>query len=128
MLPRKLHKYIFLIDGFGALTSCMFLGLVLPRLNTGVPNQVLLILSLVAWVFSVYSLTCFFKNKNQFAIFLKIILLCNLLYTLVTIAMLTYFYKQVTFFGFLYFIGEIIILSFVCWAEFKILKLKNSFI
>ncbi|WP_345235684.1 hypothetical protein [Hymenobacter saemangeumensis] len=100
-----------MLDSLGGLASAAMLGLVLPRLEHlfGMPPRVLYVLTAIACVFAAYSFICFLsKPKNQ-GLFLRIIAVANLLYCCLTIGLLLYQQQEITFWGVLYFVLEIIV-------------------
>ena len=117
LTPKKL----FLIDGAGALTSAFFLGIILVHFNSlfGMPVPVLYILALLACVFAVYSLSCFFLLKRNWRTFLLPIAIINALYCCLTLALVIYFFSQLTTLGILYFVGEILIIIGLVSVEFS---------
>ena len=115
-------KLIFLIDGFGAILSVILLGVVLVRLEStiGMPYQTLYILAVIAGVFSAYSFFCSFIIPKKWRMFLKIIASANLSYCVLTFSLLFYHQSQLTTFGVVYFLLEIIIIVGLALFEFKI--------
>jgi hypothetical protein len=67
---------IFLLDGIGAFVSAFFLFGVLKKFQThfGMPSNILDVLSFIAMIFCVYSLSCFFFIKKTWKPFLKLII------------------------------------------------------
>lgn len=122
MIPTKWHRKIFLIDGMGAITSAVFLGLVLPMLKTGLHDDVLRNLSLAAVVFAIYSFGCHLSNKSRSKGALKIILFANISYAVVSIAVFLNFYQEISLLGKIYFIIEIFLLFIIVWVEKHILQ------
>lgn len=117
--PRQL----FLIDGLGALVTAFLTGVILVYFESffGMPKNVLIPLALVACVFAVYSLSCYFFVNENWRRFLKIIAVANLLYCFATTGFVIAYFEQLTIFGILYFIGEIIIVVTLVSIEWKVL-------
>lgn len=115
---------IFLLDGIGAFVTASIIYFILNSNKEfiGIESNTLMPLSLVALVFCIYSITCFFLAKHYWQTFLKIIIVANTIYCLTTISVLFYSYKTVTTLGLFYFIGEIIVLSILIALEIKLLK------
>lgn len=115
--PSKL----FLIDGIGAVVSAFFLGVVLVRLESliGMPPKLLLPLSYAAYLFAVYSFTCYFKTPNNWRPFLRTIAIVNLLYCCVTIGLVVQQYHNLTGLGLTYFILEKAIIIPLAFIELK---------
>lgn len=114
-------KRVFLLDGMGAVLTCVLLSFVLSPFNhfIGLPNQIFLLLSLIALIFAGYSLTCFAFFRNRTSKLLLPIIVANSLYCVLTFALLLYYHETITFLGISYFIGEIIILGLLICLEFK---------
>lgn len=117
-------KNIFLIDGVGALVTASIIYFILNSNNEfiGLPSKVLIPLSIVALVFCVFSISCFFLVKHQWKTYLKIIIVANIVYCLTTILVLFYNQKTVTTLGLFYFIGEIIVIGILVAIEIKVMK------
>jgi len=105
-------KQLFLIDAIGAAVTAYFIGIVLVKFDAyfGMPRQVLYVLATIALIFWVYSTCCYLFIKRNFKPFLKLIIFANLLYCCLTIALLFFYFKQLTILGFVYFIGEILVI------------------
>lgn len=114
-----LRRNIFLVDGLGASLSALFLGLVLPRFEVGIPNTILIALSLAALAFGVYSLSCFFLKKRG-GTWLSAIMVANLLYCVVTATIVGYFYSHLSLLATAYFFGEIMVILLLAHLEFRL--------
>ena len=112
---------LFLIDAVGALVSAIMLGLVLPDLDEyiGLPVTILRFLAVPAFIFFLYSTSCYFFSKKNKATLLQVIAIANLLYCLVTVALLLYHLDQLLLLGWIYFIGEIAIVLTLAVIEWK---------
>ena len=115
--PRKL----FLIDSLGALLSAVMHGFVLVRFQyyIGMPQKELYVLSFIAGIFFIYSLTCFLSKPGNWKPYLKFIALANLSYCCLTIGLIVYLFPQLTALGLAYFVGEIIIVTTLALFELK---------
>jgi hypothetical protein len=115
--PQKL----FLIDSLGALLSAMLLGLVLARFEKmyGMPQNMLYVLSVIPCVFAVYSFFCFLSKTENWRPLMKIIATANVLYCCLTAGLMVYFYPQLTVFGLIYFVLELIIVVSLAFIEWK---------
>lgn len=122
-----IRKNIFLIDGLGAFTSALFLGLVLPRLEIGMPDGALLLLSIVAALFGVYSLGCFFLKRAASSKWLKIIIAANASYCLATALVVMNYFSELSLLGAIYFIGEILVIIALCCLEAKVANTQLIF-
>jgi hypothetical protein len=118
-------KTIFLIDSMGALLSAIMLGLVLPMFEDifGMPSNVLYVLSGIVSLLFVYSFTCFAIKPSSPTAALKIIGVVNICYCVLSIALIIYFYRQLTVLGLTYFILEKMIVLFLASVELKKAKL-----
>ena len=101
-------RRIFLVDGLGATLTAFMLGGILPIFveHIGMPEYVLFSLSSIALAFAIYSLSCFFLNVANLRLFLAIIIFCNILYCVLTAALMVLLRETLTVFGLIYFIGE----------------------
>lgn len=120
-LKNFLKRNIFLIDGIGALSSCLSLGILVPLLNIGIPHIILSLLSIVALVFAIYSLSCFlFKISSKRS--LRIIADANLVYASLTTLVVGLYYKKLSILGLTYFLIEINLIIILVYFEYKISK------
>tara|TARA_R110002049_G_scaffold180808_1_gene347817 strand:+ start:245 stop:649 length:405 start_codon:yes stop_codon:yes gene_type:complete len=121
--PRKL----FLIDGLGAILTAFMLGVVFVnnQEHIGMPRNVLIILSLLACVFLVYSFTCYIKSFKNWRVLLRIIAFANLGYCCITMALLYVNFQSLTLLGLIYFIAEIIIIVGLVYMEFLVANDKK---
>ncbi len=113
---------MFLIDGLGALVSALLLGIVLVQFNDlfGMPVKVLYPLADIALAFCVYSLACYLLVKKKAKPYLQLIAVLNLLYCLLTIILVFYHHNTLSVLGYLYFVGEIIIITLLAYIEFSV--------
>lgn len=121
-------KRIFLIDSLGAFFTAFLLSTILTRLEEefGMPRKVLIPLSIVACVYAIYSLCCYFLVHENWRPFLKVIAAANLMYCCVTAVSLILFYQSLTILGFVYFISEIIIISGLVFIESLAISKSND--
>lgn len=117
-------KTIFLIDGLGALLTATLLMAVVSTFNEyfGMPQAVLPILATVAFVFSIYSISCYLFFYNRSKKLLLPIIIANLSYCVFTLALVIYFYDRLTILGVTYFLGEILLVCGLVCIEWKTLK------
>lgn len=130
-LPDKLAsnpKRIFLIDSVGAFFTAFLLSTILTRLEEefGMPRKVLIPLSILACVYAIYSLCCHFLVDGKWRPFLKIIAAANLIYCCITAGFLILYYQSLTILGFVYFIGEILIISGLAFIELLAISKSND--
>ena len=114
-------KALFLIDGLGALLSAFLLGVVLVKLENifGIPTKVLYILASLPCVFALYDLYAYLIVKKNQKYFLITIAVMNLSYCFISIGLAYQHYQQITVFGWIYILLEIIILIVLIIIEFQ---------
>ncbi|MDI9257888.1 hypothetical protein [Flavobacterium sedimenticola] len=120
-------KYIFLADGFGALISAFLLSSILFKLEKifGIPGQMLFILTIPPIGFAIYDLGCFLFFKKNYSLKLNIIASGNLAYCLLSLTLAFYYFNPITFWGWIYLLFEILIVSIVAIIELQISKKIN---
>lgn len=129
MLKNLNHKKLFLLDGLGATLTALLLSQVLGRYESlfGMPREILFTLAGIACSFAVYSLLCYLFLNQNWQPFLKGIAIANTSYCVITLCLLVYQNDSLTFWGFAYFSGEIIVILILARAEFKSAKkMANS--
>lgn len=116
-------KRIFLIDGLGALLSAFLLIAVLARFQEfiGIPQRILYFLAGIASFFALYSHTCSLLVVEKWKVYLKIIMLANIAYCLLTIGVILYFRQTLTILGLIYFLGEISVIGILIWLERRVI-------
>lgn len=114
-------KILFLIDGLGALLSAFLLGIVLANLEPtfGMPVKILYFLSALACLFALYSFWNFWKFKETWKPYLRVIATVNLMYCLLTASLVIYFRQELTTWGWLYFLLEMVVIIGLVVVEFK---------
>lgn len=107
---------------WGALLTAFLTGVVLRMfVNTfGMPPKLLSILSILACIFAVYSMSCYFLIGKNWRTYLKIIAVANLMYCLLTAILVMLLYQQITILGIIYFIGEILIILGLVYVELSV--------
>lgn len=116
--PQKL----FLIDSIGAFTTAFLLFVVSRNFNQyfGISERILTYLSAIAGCFCIYSTTCYFVIKANWAPFIKGICMANLLYCMVTTGLVIFYFHQLTTIGLAYFLGEIAIICGLVYIEINV--------
>lgn len=111
---------IFLVDSFGAFISALFLFVVLAPNEAyfGMPRVELIYLSIIAFTFFVYSLSCYLFVHNRRKAFLKLIMVANILYCCLTVGLVLYHFANLTIPGLVYFLVE-------CMLIIGLLVLEN---
>jgi len=117
-------KSLFLADGIGALTTAVFLFIILRTYHEffGMPQAIVTYLSIIAAIFCVYSISCFLFLDSNWEPFLRTICIANLLYCCLTIALVVFFYHSITIFGITYFLIEIVAICVLVLVELKTLS------
>ena len=118
---QKRIKLLFLIDGFGALTSALLLGIVLVQFNEffGIPIKTLYFLAALPCVFAVYDFVCYFAVKNDLNSALKRIAIANLGYCFLSLGFAIYHVHSITTLGWAYVLGEIGIVAALAMVELR---------
>ncbi len=122
MLDTLKPKNIFLLDGLGAAFSTLMHGVVLVWLEDaiGMPSQILYPLAFVAFLFFIYSISCYLFFSKNWRRLLKIIASANLLFCAVSFVLVVLFYKELTNLGLFYFIAEIFVVVPLAIYELKV--------
>jgi len=117
-------KQLFLIDAGGALLSAFLLGVVLVRLEHffGIPRTVLYLLAAIPCFFAFYDLLCYFLAKQKTARLLQAIAYANILYCCLSIGLAVFHAQSITIFGWLYILGEVLIVVLLARLELKTAK------
>jgi O-antigen/teichoic acid export membrane protein len=118
--PRK----IFLLDGIGALaTALLLLALVAPLEGFfKMPATMVYKLSILAVAFAIYSLSCWYGNPKQWKRYLAIIASANLLYCLLTLALVLYHWDTISVWGIAYFGVEMLVIVLLVAIETRVLQ------
>jgi hypothetical protein len=122
-------KQLFLIDSIGAATTALLLTtlpFIWPRIF-GLPVSITNSLSIPAAVFMVYSFLCFyyFSIRNWKRLLFGIAL-ANLSYCLVSLFVIIKHSDSVSPIGWLYFIGELFIITGLAFYELKTICSKKN--
>ncbi len=120
----KHPKKLFLLDSFGALATILFLSGILIPLESwfGMPAHILFYLSILAVVYGMYSISCAYLIKQSWVPFIRVIITGNILYCLLTTALVFHFYPQLTILGIFYFVLEIAVIISLVIIEQKALQ------
>lgn len=115
---------LFLLDGTGALLTALSLFFILRPYHeyAGMPAGVLAYLSIFGLVYAAYSFSCFLLLKGRIKAYLRTIAFGNLLYCIVTLAMLFYHFSSLTLLGLTYFAVETGIIIVLVYIELKVAK------
>lgn len=117
-------KRLFILDGLGALLSATLLGLVLPQFEPlfGIPENTLYFLAAIPCVFAVYDFGCYFLLQKNHSLFIRIIAVLNLIYTILSISLALIHRGVITGFGWTYVIIEITILAVLIFIQLGTVK------
>jgi hypothetical protein len=116
-LPRRL----FLLDSFGAALTSLSLIIILRHNDYfGMPASILTYLITVGLIFFSYSTTCFLLLKKNWASFIRLIGLGNLLYISFSLVLIYYYFNTLTPLGVVYFFLEAIIVVVLAIIELKV--------
>lgn len=120
-------KTIFIVDGFGALLTAFLLFGVLRPFDVlfGMPKDILVLLSLIALAFAIYSFSCYFFLKANWKPFLIVISIANFLYCCLTLGLVYYLYSELTGLGVAYFLVEVVVLMALVMLEWRLIKYEN---
>ncbi|WP_343707093.1 hypothetical protein [Flavobacterium sp.] len=123
----KTSKNIFLLDAFGALLTTILLFFLLKNFNDffGLSKDIFEKLSIIAFTFFVYSISCYFLIMQNWKSFLKIICGANILYCVLTLAIIIHYYQSISILGIVYFLAEIIVIGLLASLEIKTIKTLN---
>ena len=120
------HK-LFLIDGLGACLSLgLYLGVVIPFIEFfGVTKEKIFILAGLAFLYAIFSLTCYFTKVKRWRPFMKTISILNLFHWCLTMWLIL-FTSGVTIIGTFYFVGESIIVVALATFEWKLTLVEDD--
>lgn len=117
-------KLMFLVDALGALISSLSLLLVLVPLEYyfGIPVNVLYYLGAIAVCLFIYSFSCYKLIKTRWKPYLKIIIILNTIYSLLSIGLILAHYHTVKPLGFAYLVLELAVIACVIALEYKTIR------
>ncbi len=120
-------KNIFLVDGLGALSSAICLGIVLVHFQSliGMPVESLYLLAAIAICLSAYSMICHLVIRVRQQTFLKALILFNCTYILLSVLMVYLHFAELKIWGLLYFAIEIAIIGLIVYVEYNSLDNLN---
>src|SRR5690554_847071 len=112
-------KRIFLYDALGALLTAFLLFAVLAQFEQyfGMPLETPLLLAGIAIGLFIYSLSCHRFIQSQWKPFLRILIICNAAYLVVSLAMVVKHSETLTALGWLYFILEFVVIGTIIKIE-----------
>jgi len=115
-------KSLFLIDAMGALVSAFLLGVVLVHYQPlfGIPIHVLHVLAVFPCLFAIYDMGCLIASPKRIGRYLKGIALMNMGYVVLSLGFAFIHWDSLTPFGWMYILGEVLIVSSIAVVEFKV--------
>ncbi len=118
------EKRIFLIDAIGAFSSFVCLKFILPALqgHVGLSVDILQLLSIPALCFFLISGASFMGLLRPIQKYLRLIIQLNLGYAIITTTVLIINRAEVLTLGWVYFLGELVILLLLVWLEKTLLS------
>ncbi len=118
----KNPRALLLTDSLGAMLTAGLLWVVVRRFNEffGLLVVIISFLFLIALCFCVYSSFCYFLVKKDYALYLRIIGIANLLYCVLTLGVLLFYSSQVTLAGWVYFLAEIAVVCRLVFIELQV--------
>ena len=121
-------KHLFLFDCLGALLSAFLLGVVLPSFQPifGMPHKILYGLAALAGLFTIYSFWNYIWFKENWQPYLRAIAIVNLLYCGLTAVLVIYFRHELTKWGLLYFLLEMLVIIVLVVIEFRTLSQRHK--
>lgn len=120
----KTPNKLFMLDGIGAVVSALFLGMILPNTENifGFPKSVLYLLSGFPICFAFYDLFAYYLLNDKYHLFLRFIASANIAYCIISIGVAFNHQDKILIPGWLYLIGEIIIVTLLVSIELKTAK------
>ncbi|MFM8741568.1 MAG: hypothetical protein ACKOC0_15405 [Cytophagales bacterium] len=114
-------KFLFLIDGLGALltTSLLFFALRANHHLIGIPQHIIGYLASIAFLYFIFSSCCFSLVKLRKRKFLTVIGAANFLYCILTLSLMILYRDTITFLGIAYFSIEILIIAALSIVELQ---------
>lgn len=124
-------KQLFLLDAIGAFITATFIGIVMRNHNDifGLPPQEAFVMSAIAYSFFCFSGFCYLFVKDNHYKYIFIIASANSLYILLSFFIFLNHFKDLTPFGIVYLISEMVTIMLLVTLEFSVAKkLKKKII
>jgi hypothetical protein len=113
-------RILFLLDGFGALLSAIFLFIIyFFESYFGMPRPTMQLLITLPCLYVVYSFACYFLIGRHWRLGLQVIALANLGYCILTAFMVSKYQTALTSLGNAYFVLEMIVILVLVWVELR---------
>ena len=121
-------KTLFLIDSIGALLTAVILIIIKAYFNErfGIPWHTVYILSSIAFIFALYSFSCYYFLKHKWQPYLITIGIANFLYCCSTAALIFIHYDNLTKLAVAYFAFEILIMCCLVFIELKVATVETE--
>ena len=118
------HLNIFLLDAIGAFISIiLLLFLIKPHeIVFGLSQPVAINLVIPISVLLLFSTSCFFLKPQNWKLFMKFVVLGNIAYCLFTSVIILLNFKELTIWGELYFLSEILVIFFIVGIEIATIR------
>lgn len=112
-------KKLFVIDGYGAIISAFFLGVVLVKLEHlfGIPKQTLYLLAFLPLLFAAFDFYAYRNAHIDTSKNLKVIATINTLYCILSLALTLYHIDVILPLGWIYIILELAIVLALSYIE-----------
>lgn len=119
---------LFLLDAAGALVSAFFIGIVFRLIYpvTGLPSEILLVLGIIPLFFVAADLLFLFTLSTWAHKGFLLIAVLNIGYVILSLSVLFIFRDTVTFWGWIYFLPECMIVATLSYIELKSYRSINS--
>lgn len=131
-MAKRLVKYltsnpraIFLTDCIGAFITSFSLFFILRNMEGyfAMPADILVALSIVAAILCLYFGSCFLILKRKCSPYLRVIIIANSLYFLLTLFFLVANYPVLTMLDIIYFVGEILVIAILVLLKFNVARM-----
>ena len=121
MIEFNSLKKLLLVDAFGALATAILISQIIARNETvfGLPSHACHTLAAIACVYFIVSSIGSQLNRSKQLLFLKIIIVANSIYCLITLSVLFNYRSEITLWGVGYFVSELLIIMSLVFFEWK---------
>ena len=115
-------KKLLLLDAFGAGITVLLLALIVEPFQErfGMPMVVLRFFSIIACIYTIYSLMSHYFGNQKHEILLKIIAFANIFYGCLIAFFVVRYFEKLTLLGMIYFSGEILLILSLVALELQI--------
>jgi hypothetical protein len=116
---------IFIIDGLGAVLSTLCLVLLIRFEEFfGMPKSNLYVFVAIGSLFSIYSISCYLLNLSNWRKYLQLIAVLNIAYCLLTVFSIFRNLNNLTKYGCIYFVAELLVIITLVVYELRIANSK----